>query len=170
VIDLGWRAAKPSEGEFSFRVKVGDYEVEVKGLKEDVLKTVRELPDLMPEVSRAFENLKPKTAATVIVETPVSTVKEESPVEKYPKIPKVESCSEAVLKILESDWGKWRPRTLAELKAALAANNLNFPGRTLAGDLLGLVRKGVVRRWKTDKGYVYILAEKEVLAQKEETP
>jgi len=35
--------------------------------------------------------------------------------------------------------------------------------------LLGLVRKGVVRRWKTDKGYVYILAEKEVLAQKEET-
>jgi hypothetical protein len=169
VVNLGGRAAKPSEGEFSFRVKVGDYEVEVKGSRDDVLKTVRDLPNLMPDVSRAFENLKPKTAATVIVKTPVSTVKEESPVEKYPKIPKVENCSEAVLKILESDWGKWRPRTLAELKAALAANNLDFPGRTLAGDLLGLVRKGVVRRWKTDKGYVYILAEKEVLAQKEET-
>ncbi|MEM3760472.1 MAG: hypothetical protein QXZ02_05085 [Candidatus Bathyarchaeia archaeon] len=165
---MGGKVAKPSEGEFSFRVKVGDYEVEVKGLKDDVLETVRELPNLMPEVSRAFENLKPKTSATVIVKTPVSTVKEEPPTEKYPKIPKAESCSEAVLKILESDWGKWRPRTLAELKAALAANNLHFPGRTLAGDLLGLVRKGVVRRWKTDKGYVYILAEKEVLAQKEE--
>ncbi|MEM3553817.1 MAG: hypothetical protein QXH40_06865 [Candidatus Bathyarchaeia archaeon] len=166
---MSGKAAKPSEGEFSFRVKVGDYEVEVKGLKGDVLETIRELPNLMPEVSRAFENLKPKTAATVIVKTPVSTVKEETPMEKYPKIPTVENCSEAILKILESDWGKWRPRTLAELKAALAANNLHFPGRTLAGDLLGLVQKGVVRRWKTDKGYVYILAEKEVLAQKEET-
>lgn len=165
---MGGKAEKPSDGEFSFRVKFGDYEVEVKGLKDDVLKTVRELPILMPEISRAFENLKPKTAATVIVKTPVSTVKEESPMEKYPKIPKLESCGEAVLKILESDWGKWRPRTLAELKAALTANNLHFHGRTLAGDLLGLVRKGVIRRWKTDKGYVYILAEKEVLAQKEE--
>jgi uncharacterized membrane protein len=169
VIGLGGKLAKSSEGEFSFRVKVGDYEVEVRGSREDVLETVKELPNLIPEVSKAFENLKPKTAATVIVKTPVSAVKEESPVEKYPKISKVESCSEAVLKILESDWGKWRPRTLTELKAALAANNLHFPGRTLAGDLLGLVRKGVVRRWKTDKGYVYILAEKEVFAQKEET-
>ncbi|MGB9684780.1 MAG: hypothetical protein ACPL1Z_07635, partial [Candidatus Bathyarchaeales archaeon] len=99
------------------------------------------------------------------VKAPVTTVKGESPVEKYPKIPKVESCGEAVLKVLESDWGKWRPRTIVELKEALAANNLRFPGRNLAGELLGLVRKGVVRRWKTDKGHVYILAEEEVLTQ-----
>jgi hypothetical protein len=30
--------------------------------------------------------------------------------------------------------------------------------------LLGLVRKGTVKRWKTDAGCVYILAEEEVLA------
>jgi hypothetical protein len=29
---------------------------------------------------------------------------------------------------------------------------------------MGLVRSGKVRRWKTDAGYVYILAEKEELA------
>lgn len=146
---------------FALRVRAGEYEVEVKGSRSDVIETIKELPSLMPDFGRAFENLKPKSVPTVTVKTAAAAVKEESPVEKYPKIPKVESCSEAVLKILESDWGKWRPRTLAELKEALAANKLDYPGRILAGDLLGLLRKGAVRRWKTDKGYVYILAEKE---------
>jgi hypothetical protein len=50
------------------------------------------------------------------------------------------------------------------LKEALKANGLRYPGRTLAGVLLGLVRKGEVKRWKTDAGCVYILAEEEVLA------
>ncbi|MEM1566802.1 MAG: hypothetical protein QW510_06980 [Candidatus Bathyarchaeia archaeon] len=156
-------AKRPSEG-FAIRVRVGEFEVEVRGSRSEVLDTIRELPDLVPSLSKAFEGLKAKEAA-VTVKVPASTVKVESPVERYPKIPKVDSCSEALLKILESDWGKWRPRTVTELKEALAANNLHFPGRTLAADLLALVRKGVVRCWKTDKGYVYILAEKEVLAQ-----
>lgn len=151
-----------SSGEgFALRVRVGEYEVEVKGSRSDVLETIKELPNLMTDVSRAFEHLKPKPVPTVTVKATAATVKEESPVEKCPKIPRVESCSEAVLRILESDWGKWRPRTLAELKETLAANKLHYPGHVLAGNLLGLVRKGTVRRWKTDKGYVYILAEKE---------
>jgi hypothetical protein len=156
---------------FALRVKAGEYEVEVKGSREEVLETVKELPNLMADFVKAFENLKAKQAPAVTVKAAAAAVKkEEYPVEKYPKIPRVESCSEAILRILESDWGKWRPRTLTELKEALATNNLHYPGRTLAGDLLGLVQKGKVRRWKTDKGYVYILAEKEVLAQKEEIP
>ncbi|MBX5321416.1 MAG: hypothetical protein QHH12_06635 [Candidatus Bathyarchaeota archaeon] len=162
---MGEKVAKHSGEEFSFRVKFGDYEVEVRGSRGDVLEAIKELPNLMSNLGKAFENLKPETVATVTVKAPVTTVKGESPVEKYPKIPKVESCGEAVLKVLESDWGKWRPRTIVELKEALAVNNLRFPGRNLAGELLGLVRKGVVRRWKTDKGHVYILAEEEVLTQ-----
>lgn len=157
--------AKRLGEEFSIRVRVGEYEVEVKGSRSEVLDAIKELPNLIPSFSKAFENLKAKEA-TVAVKAPVPAVaKTESPVEQYPRIPKAESCSEALLKVLESDWGKWRPRTVTELKEALAANNLHFPGRTLAADLLALVRKGVVRCWKTDKGYVYILAEKEVLAQ-----
>ncbi|MEM0357199.1 MAG: hypothetical protein QXL77_02325 [Candidatus Bathyarchaeia archaeon] len=156
--------AKRLGEEFSIRVKIGEHEVEVKGSRSEVLETIKELPNLMPSFSKAFENLKAKEATVAIKAVPTA-IKTESPVERYPKIPKVESCSEALLKVLESDWGKWRPRTVTELKEALAANNLHFPGRTLAADLLALVRKGVVRCWKTDKGYVYILAEKEVLAQ-----
>lgn len=163
MIGLGEKVAKHSGEEFSFRFKVGDYEVEVKGSRGDVLEAIKELPNLMPNLGEAFENLKPKPPATITVKAAVPAVKEESPVEKCPKMSKAESCSEAVLRILESDWGEWRPRTMTELKEALAANNLRFPGRALAGELLGFVRKGVVRRWKTDKGHVYILAEKEVL-------
>lgn len=157
--------AKRSSEEFSIRIRVGEYEVEVKGSRGEVLDAIKELPNLVPSFSKAFESLKAKET-TVTIKAPAPTVvKAESPVEKYPKIPKAESCSEALLRVLESDWGKWRPRTVTELKEALAANNMHFPGRTLAADLLALVRKGVVRCWKTDKGYVYILAEKEILAK-----
>jgi len=151
-----------AKGVFAFRVKMGDYEVEINGDREEVLKTIKELPSLMADVYRAFEVSKPKTMATLTVKT--AAAKAETPVEKYPKILRVKSCGDAVLKVLETDWGKWRPRTVAELKGALKANGLRYPGRTLAGVLLGLVRKGRIRRWKTDAGCVYILAEEEVLA------
>jgi len=49
------------------------------------------------------------------------------------------------------------------LKEALKTNKMNYPGRTLTRILLKLARKKKVRRWKTDAGYVYILAEKETL-------
>jgi hypothetical protein len=147
---------------FVFRVKMGEYEVEINGARDEVLKTIGELPALMPDVYKAFEGLKPKTVATLNVKQ--EAAKEEALKQKYPKILRTKKCDEAVLKILETDWGKWRPRTVEELKEALKANELSFSGRMFAGVLMGLVRKGKVRRWKTDAGCVYILAEKEALA------
>lgn len=151
---------------FALRFKMGEYEVEVSGTKEEVLKTIEDLPSLAVNVQKAFEELKPKTIAKITVKT--EPAKEESTLQKFPKITRTEKCDEAVLRILESDWGKWRPRTINELRDALVANGLNFSGRILSGALFGLVRKGIVRRWKTDAGYVYILAEKEALAHKAE--
>ncbi|NWF87619.1 hypothetical protein HXY32_07435 [Candidatus Bathyarchaeota archaeon] len=146
---------------FVFRVRLGEYELELSGSREEVLKTVQEdLPALIANVHSAFNSVKPKTVATL-------TVKAEQPkeeagvVRKFPKIAATDKCDEAVLRVLESDWGKWRPRTMDELREALKSNAMSFGGRVLAGVLLGLVRKGRVRRWKTDAGYVYILAEKE---------
>jgi hypothetical protein len=146
---------------FAFRIKMGDYEVEMNGKREEVLKTIKELPTLMADVYKAFESSKPSTTATLTVKT--APAKEETPVQKYPKILHAENCSEALLKILATEWGKWRARTIDELKKALKANGLRYPGRTMAGVLAGLVKKGKVERWKTDAGHVYILAEKEVL-------
>jgi hypothetical protein len=141
---------------------MGEYEVEINGTREEVLKTIEELPSLTVNVHKAFESLKPKTVATLTLKK--EGAKEEALMQKYPKILRTEKCDEAILRILETDWGKWRPRTVTELKDALKENKLKFSGRILAGVLMGLVRKGKVRRWKTDAGYVYILAEKEALA------
>jgi hypothetical protein len=149
-------------GGFVFRVKMGEIELEISGTREEVLKTVGELPDLIGNVDNAFAGLKSKAGVKVRVNTEAE--REEAVMQKFPKVSRTEKCDEAILRILESDWGKWRPRTVVELKEALKANELKFSGRILAGVLMGLVRKGKVRRWKTDAGYVYILAESEALA------
>jgi hypothetical protein len=157
------RVVSEVQGSFVFRVKMGEYEVEIGGSREDVLKTIEELPSLMAGVRGAFEDLKPKTVATLTVKTEAGK-KEEPAAQKYPKVSRTEKCDEAILRVLETDWGKWRPRTISELKEALKANGLSFSGRVFAGVLMGLVRSGKVRRWKTDAGHVYILAEQEALA------
>ena len=155
------KGVREAQKNFVFRVKMGEYEVEINGTREEVLKTIEELPSLTVNVHKAFESLKPKTVVTLTLKK--EGAKEEALMQKYPKILRTEKCDEAILRILETDWGKWRPRTVTELKDALKENKLKFSGRILAGVLMGLVRKRKVRRWKTDAGYVYILAEKEAL-------
>ncbi len=158
--------SRDSEREFSVRVRIGDYEVELKGSRKEVMDTIGELPKLMTDFSRAFNMLRPKSASTVTIKAIATGSVKETPMENCPKIPKADSCSEAILKVLESDWGKWRPRTLMEIKAVLEANGMFYSGSTLANELLKLVKDEKVKRWKTDKGYVYIITEKEILADK----
>lgn len=148
-------------GDFTFRVKIGEYEVHIEGTREEVMKTVQELPSLFVQVHKAFESVKPKTVTTLTVKT--EPAKADASVQKYPKIPRTENTEEALGNILETDWGKWRPRTIDELKEALQANGLDFPGKTLASVLNGLVRRGKIRRWNTKAGFVYILAQEEAL-------
>jgi len=138
---------KRLDKEFSFRVRFGDFEVEISGNRDEVFKTVEMLPSLMANVSKAFEVAKTgKQTSTEIVSV-------------YPVV-SCSNCSEAVLKSLESDWGK-EPRTLPELVDALKANALHYPSTTLSGVLTWLTKKGKVKRWKTDKGYVYAYVRKE---------
>jgi hypothetical protein len=152
---------------FGFRVKIGEYEVEIGGTREEVMRTIEELPSLIANVNRAFEIAKPKTVATLTVKT--GTTKEEAHTQKYPKITQTENCDDAIIRILETDWGKWRPRTIDELKEALEANGLSHSGRVLSNVLMGLVKKGKIRRWNTDAGFVYILVEEEALGLRRKT-
>ena len=127
------------EMSFSFRVKMGQQEIEISGTREDVIKTIEELPSLVASISKAFESTsQPVTSA-------------------YPSISSSASCSEAVLKLLETDWGR-QARTLTELGEALKANAVHYPSTTLSGVLAWLLRKNKIKRWKTDRGYVYVLA------------
>jgi hypothetical protein len=165
-MDLQSRGSREVQGAFVFRVRIGEYEVELGGSREEVLKTIDDLPRLITNVHKAFETAKPKTMATLTVRTAAS--KEESQTQKYPKISRAENTEEAIVQILKTDWGKWRPRTLDELKEALQANGLDYSGRVLAGVLMGLVKKGKIKRWNTDAGFVYILVEDEALGLRRE--
>ncbi len=148
---------------FAFRVKIGEYEVEIKGTHEEVLKTLKDLPEIVTNVHKAFENVKPKTVATLTVKTePPAKAKSTSKTlaQTYPKLKSAATCEEAVLGLLETDWGKWRPRTMEELKDAMKASKMKYTKRTLNKSLNALANKGKVRRWNTNTGFVYILAEK----------
>jgi hypothetical protein len=129
---------------FSFRVKIGSQEIEISGTKQEVLETIKELPNLLETVSQAFGS----------TETGEETV--ESVGSVYPSISS-SSCGEAVLQLLASDWGR-QPRGLTELGEALKANAVYYPSTTVSGVLAWLIRKNKIKRWKTDKGYVYVLA------------
>ena len=147
---------------FAFRVKIGEYEVEIQGTHEEVTKTLRDLPDIVNNVHKAFENVKPKTVATLTVKTEPSAkakATSKTPAQTYPKITSAANCEDAVLGLLETDWGKWRPRTMEELKDAMKANKMKYTKRNLTGTLKALANKGMVRRWNTNTGFVYILAE-----------
>ena len=159
---------KQSEN-FSFRIKIGEYEVEMKGPREEVMRTIETLPEIVINVHKAFENIKPKTVATLTVRTePTSKPEQEAPAKSYPKIASPAGPAEAVVKILETDWGKWRPRTVDELKEAVKANELTYTNRVLTDTLNRLAEKGIVRRWNTNTGFVYILAEKKPLKSGEQ--
>ena len=129
---------------FSFRVKMGQREIEISGTREEVMKAIEELPQLMETVSKAFKSTK----------TTKETAQTGGSV--YPSV-SASGCSEAVLQLLASDWGK-QPRSLPELGEALKANAVYYPSTTVSGVLSWLVRKNKIKRWKTDKGYVYVLA------------
>jgi hypothetical protein len=148
---------------FSFRVKIGEYEVELSGSHRDVMKTIERLPILITNVNKAFDSVRPKTIAKITVKTTGSTQdsKSSETSKSFPKIASTENTQDAVLHILESEWGKWRPRTVEELNDAMKANGLQFPGRVIESVLEGLSEKGLVRRWNTNTGFVYILAEQQ---------
>jgi hypothetical protein len=142
-------------GGFAFRIKIGDYEVEIRGTHEEVTKTIENLPALVMNVHKAMENVKPKTVATLTVKTEPATKEEpEAPAKSYPKITAPASCAVAIMRILETDWGKWRPRTVDELKDAMKANYLKYGSRELTETLNKLAEKGSVRRWNTNTGFV----------------
>ncbi len=146
---------------FSVRVKINQNEVEISGTRKEVLQTIEDLPKLIENMVKAFANINPKVTTTEKTPVKVRLSPAPAPSKMYPSIKKAKNCSQAVLKLLETEWGAWRPRTLAEIVEALKANAIHYPSTTLSGVLSWLVKKGKVRRWKTDAGYVYILAEKE---------
>ena len=140
------------ETPFHLKIRIGEAEVELRGEREEVLETLQELDKLVELVREAFniaaEGKRPRT-------------RNHMDLSQFPKIPRTNQCSEAVLSLLSTDWGK-NPRTIGELRKAMEANTVFFPKTTLSGVLVWLTKKGDLRRWKDPKrGYHYVLNKKE---------
>jgi len=159
------KTGKEKSPRFTLRIKIGDYEVEINGDRDDVLSTIEQLPSFITSISDAFEKARPKKVATLTVKTE-ATKREKN--QDYPKISASEDCEENIMRALHTEWGKWRPRTIDELRDVLEANGQDYSARALAAGLNGLVKRGKIRRWNTDAGFVYILAEKEATVTKGE--
>ncbi|MCK4933509.1 hypothetical protein KAS06_02455 [Candidatus Bathyarchaeota archaeon] len=144
---------------FTIRIKIGQNEIEISGSQREVLKTIQDLPKLVENITKAFTPKNTKETTTEKPSLTMISVPSSTTSKIYPSIRKAKNCSQAVLKLLETEWGAWRPRTLSEIVEALKANAIHYPSSTLSGVLSWLVKKGKVKRWKTDAGYVYILAE-----------
>ena len=140
-------------GEFSMSIKMGKYEIQLSGSKEDVIEILDRLPRIIGSLTEAF-NLTMKEAKSIIEEA--------TEAEEYPTltIPPSANCPEAIISILSTDWGRKTPRTLKEILEALKLNALHYPKGTVSGRLADMTRKGILRRVKTERGYGYILIQK----------
>jgi DNA-binding HxlR family transcriptional regulator len=56
-----------------------------------------------------------------------------------------------------------------ELKEAMKANEVKYSERVLSETLETLARKGMLRRWNTNTGFVYILADEKRLRSGEKS-
>ena len=140
------------ETPFIIKIRIGEAEVEIGGEREEVLETLQDLDKIVELVSEAFN-------VTIDEKKPKSKGKLDP--SQFPKISRTNQCSEAVLSLLQTGWGK-SPRTIGELRKGMEANAVFFPKTTLSGVLVWLTKKGDLRRWKDPKrGYLYVLNEKE---------
>jgi hypothetical protein len=135
---------------FHLKIRIGEMEVELNGIKSDVLETINDLPQIFNKVNDAFHgenSIKPKQKKQA----------ESFEQEQFPQISRTTQCSEAVTSLLGVEWGK-TPRTISELREAMEANAIFFPKTTLSGVLVWLVKKGIIRRYKDKKrGYMYTM-------------
>jgi len=154
---------------FSLRVRFGQCEVEISGNRDEVLQTVKDLSSLVAAISEAFARSGVDISVAPGTTKSISSLPSSAPVSAvYPSIQSTGDCSDAVLKLLSTDWGRGTPRSLPELVEAMKANAVHFPATTLSGVLNWLVRKGRVKRWKTNKGYVYVLVGPNIAVQGQE--
>jgi len=141
---------------FRLRVRIGDMEVELGGVRDEVISALDDLDEIVEKVSNAFK----LDVNSTQVEQIAPTAPPSEPT-MFPKISRTSQCGDAVVALLSTDWGR-SPRTIAEIREAMEANAIFFPKTTLSGVLVWLVKKNKIRRWKDKRrGYVYIHHEPE---------
>lgn len=144
-----------SRSHFQLHIRIGKNEVELRGAREEVISTLDDLNGIIEKISEAFKVYQHNKNWNVIY------LKAQHSTKNFLTIPRTTKCSEAVVSLLSTEWGR-TPRTLSELREAMEANAVFYPKTTLSGVLIWLVKKGKIRRWKDKKrGYLYVFNESE---------
>ena len=141
---------------FSIRVRIGDSEIELVGSKDDVMETLNELPRIVEIVSRSLETTSEEHRVSVTEGEAEKVVASES-AETIPTIPKPSGPSDAIIKLLSTDWGR-KPRVWQDINEALVTNAIYYSKGSITGTLTNLTKKNTLRRIRTEKGYGYILS------------
>ncbi|RLI30712.1 hypothetical protein DRO51_04695 [Candidatus Bathyarchaeota archaeon] len=146
-----------NNGKIILRLRVGCSELQLEGSRQNILEMIeKDLPKIFEAISKVEvfkgkeEYHKPLTQQEESFSTSYGLA------ESYPQI-SAKSCSEAILQLLSTPWGKKKPRTLSEIKEVLDANALHYSNKVVGFTLTRLTKKQKVRRWKTEHGYVYTL-------------
>lgn len=146
-----------TEERFSLRVQIGKYEIELSGNREEVLATLNDLPSIVEKISESFNLSERGVPRVTQIETEYDEASADETSEAVPTIPKPAGPSDAITKLLSTEWGR-RPRVWQEINDALTINAIYYSKGSITGTLTNLTKKGKLRRIKTEKGFGYILS------------
>lgn len=130
-----------------FRIRIGNYEVEIKGSIEDIEKLLEKTIDYVSKVKGGF-SLKHESIEA-------GEGKEVGEVPPLIEISGRESVTSVLSKLFSTHWAS-KPRTLREVMDVLESLGLHYPKSTIAVSLARLVKRNVIRRIKKENMYVYV--------------
>jgi hypothetical protein len=151
-----------SESRITIKFKVGGIELQLEGPRQLILDMIEnDLPkvfDSLAKITAEKQPPQPPTPIGQVTATPQPTPSAPSPLEPetFPSI-SAESCADAIVALLSTDWGRRKPRPLSEIMAALEANALHYSRRVIGFTLTRLTRRQKVRRWKAKEGFIYTI-------------
>jgi len=136
------------------RIRKGDVELEISGSTDQISSEINGLKTLMGRLEDTFSYESDEHTERGRAIIPPATLSSSLGSDDAPTIGRVASGSEAITRLLSTEWGN-KPRNISEIRSALASNALPYPNTTISGILVHLVKSGRVKRWKTPAGYVY---------------
>lgn len=89
---------------FSLRVRLGQCEVEISGNRDDVLKTLDDLPNLVAMICEAFAEAGSRVDVSSKISASSESVSSMPMSAAYPSIQSTGNCSDAILRLLSTDW------------------------------------------------------------------
>lgn len=142
------------EGKIVLKFRIGDADVQLEGSRNDILEIIeKDLTKIVEGLTKIPKIGFPTTSKTEMNQHIIQPATPQL-AEPFPSI-QAKSCAEAIVNLLSSEWGRTKPRSISEIRAALEVNALHYSEKVIGFTLTRLTKKQKLRRWKTESGFVY---------------